>query len=141
MKKGEHGEFDASPGHVKPLQFLHVYILREYLQFEFEVSEVCLACETWPRPAAVVLCVVVDLNLERDVWCMQSLRHTLPPSIPFDIERIIDDFVFMVSHRVEGCVCVGRGRVAKWWERARTPGPTSLQVRQGNAVPWFHVWH
>jgi 5'-3' exonuclease len=37
VKKGEHGEFDASPGTVKPLQFLHVFILREYLEIEFEV--------------------------------------------------------------------------------------------------------
>jgi hypothetical protein len=34
-----------------------------------------------------------------DVLC-QGLKMSLPPTIPFDIERIIDDFVFMVREHV-----------------------------------------
>lgn len=65
IKRGEHGEQDASAGpskKFKPLQFLRLDVLREYFAVEFE-----------------------------------PVRESLPAVFEFDLERIIDDFIFMVG--------------------------------------------
>jgi hypothetical protein len=111
VKKGEHGEFDASGGHVKPLQFLHVHILREYLQFEFEVRTACLnPLRHVGIASALVFSGIFGVaaafkSMTSPVLPLtlapQSLERTLPASIPYNIERVIDDFVFMVLQFVE----------------------------------------
>ncbi|GKV34983.1 hypothetical protein SLEP1_g43309 [Rubroshorea leprosula] len=87
----------------KPFEFLHIWILRKYLELEMNISD-------QPQTARMDPEQLLDVELE-----LNRRKSDPPKTLKMDLEQIIDDFIFM-------CFFVGNDFLPKM--------PT-LEVREG----------